>query len=361
MSDHVAQTSNAPEQLDALTGLRAIAAWLVVLFHMQPSLAALLPQAATALFLKGYLAVDLFFLLSGFVLWHNYAERLAQGRAAAINHFLWRRFSRIWPLHALIMVAAVVFVLLMEASGRRLMQYPWSELPLHFLLLQNWGWTDDLTWNHPAWSISTEMAASLLFPALAMCSWFRRMPMSALLALAAALLAGLHLYMVANGQTTLGLDVARLGLVRCLIGFTVGVVVCRLWQSLRDAQRAGWLARIAMLAALLGWGLGLAETAMVPLAFAAGLLALALDQSFVSRLLSARWLVYLGEISYSTYLAHFLLFRLFKLAFVGADAQIGWLGMMGFPVLVLAASIALYHRVEKPAQRWLNAREPGKA
>ena len=68
-----------------------------------------------------------------------------------------------------------------------------------------------------------------------------------------------------------------------------------------------------------------------------------------------RWL---GDISYSTYLGHFFLFVLFKLAFVGADLQLGWAGLAGYLALVLAASAALYRGLEKPAQRWLNARAP---
>jgi peptidoglycan/LPS O-acetylase OafA/YrhL len=61
----------------------------------------------------------------------------------------------------------------------------------------------------------------------------------------------------------------------------------------------------------------------------------------------------MGEISYSTYLVHYLLFVLFKLAFVGVP-QIGWGQLAAYLLLVLAASVVMYHGVEKPAQRWLN-------
>ena len=97
---------------------------------------------------------------------------------------------------------------------------------------------------------------------------------------------------------------------------------------------------------------------LVPAAFFTGILALALDRGTVSRLLSSRVAVYLGDISYSTYLAHFLLWVVFKMAFVGYDLQIGWAGLAGYGALVALASVLLYHGVEKPAQAWLNVRRP---
>ena len=85
---------------------------------------------------------------------------------------------------------------------------------------------------------------------------------------------------------------------------------------------------------------------------------LALAESFLARVLGGRMLTYLGEISYSTYLGHFFLFILFKLAFVDDDLQLGGGQLAGFVALVAAVSVALYHGVEKPAQKWLNRRPP---
>ena len=75
-------------------------------------------------------------------------------------------------------------------------------------------------------------------------------------------------------------------------------------------------------------------------------------------MIGGKTLTWLGEVSYSTYLAHFLLFILYKLAFVDASLQLGWAGLAGFLALVLAASAGLYYGLEKPAQRWLNRRPP---
>lgn len=349
----------AAGHLDALTGIRGIAAWAVVLYHIRLSLTALLPESAIAVLARGYLAVDLFFILSGFVIWYNYADRIRGGGPGAVRLFLWRRFARVWPLHGLILGGFIGFAGLLLLTGRDTTGYPLGELPLHVLLVQNWGLTGELAWNHPAWSISTELAAYLLFPALvAACRW-EALPRWALLGLVAVLALALHGLFFALGYDTLGANITRLGLWRCLAEFAMGNLLCVLWRQWRAAGQgpvAPLLAALALAAA--GWVLDLPETALVPGLFFAALAALALDPGPVARVLGSRALTYLGEISYSTYLAHFLLFILFKLAFVDASLQLGWIGLAGYLALVAAASVALYHGLEKPAQRWLNRHPP---
>lgn len=346
-------------QLNALTGLRGIAAWLVVIYHVRQSLSALVPDVITPLLAKGYLAVDLFFLLSGFVIWYNYAERLNRGGAAEARIFLWRRFARIWPLHAVVLSAYVAFALVLLLTGRDTANYPFAELPLHLMLIQNWGFTGLLTWNHPAWSISTEFAAYLLFPLVVVAMPLHRWRSAWLFGLAAGLVAALCLKFSAAGFHALGDDIPRMGLWRCLTGFTLGNVLAVLWLRWRGEQLTVPAATLAsLMAAIAGAGFGLPEAVAAPVAFFSGLLALASARGWVVRLLSCRPLRYLGEISYSTYLAHFLLWALWKIAFVDASLQLGWASLGGFLALVLTVSIVSYHGIERPAQRWLNAHAP---
>ncbi len=347
-------------QLDALTGIRGIAAWFVVLFHVRLSSQELIGPGAVAALGKFYLAVDLFFMLSGFVLWLNYGERFRAGGLRQAGPFWWKRFARIWPLHAAILSALVVFAAVLAATGRDHSAYPFGELPLHFLLIQNWGLTGALSWNDPAWSISTEMGAYLLFPLLTLGLRLDRLRLPALAALAVLICAGLYLYFWLNGETSLGKGITELGLGRCIAEFAFGMVLCRVWQI-----SAGWagaaLAAFAGGAAIVagGVGAGLPETAFVPAGFALGLLALALDRGPAARLLASRPLRWLGDISYSTYLVHVPLFVLWKLLFVGESLQLGWGGLAGFLLLVLALSALLHRALELPAQRWLNAHRPG--
>ena len=357
-------THKAPDpatrpQMGALTGIRGLAAWFVVFYHIRLSLTSILPAPVIAFLAKGYLAVDLFFILSGFVMWYTYADRLRQDGKVAAGQFLWRRMARIWPLHLLVLAGFAALFGLFYVTGRDTAGYPLAELPLHILLAQNWGLTRELSWNHPAWSISTELGAYLMFPLFVWAARWEAMRTALLLGLAAVLLGGLAAIFALGDGHDLGHDIPRLGLWRCLSEFTLGNLLCIVWQRWRTIRHTGVIALlVSLLGAAVGIGLGLEETVWLPFAFAAGLLALACGDNGVTRALGRGPLLYLGEISYSTYLVHFFLFILYKLAFVDASLQIGWTGLALFSLLLLAVSAALYHGWEKPAQRWLNRRAP---
>lgn len=349
----------APRHLDALTGIRGIAAWAVVLYHIRLSLTGLLPPWAIAVLGKGYLAVDLFFILSGFVIWYNYAPRLRSGGWAEARLFLWRRFARVWPLHAAVLCGFIGLVALLAVTGRDASGYPLAQLPLHFALIQNWGLTRELSWNHPAWSISTELAAYLLFAPVVLAARWEHWPRWALYLVLLAMAGTVHAVFAAHGYATLGQDISGLGLWRCLPEFAMGMMLCILWHRWTASGGRAWRAALACLFWLtmcLAWRLP--ETALVPGLFFLALAALSLDRGPVARLLGSKWLTWLGELSYSTYLAHFLLFIVWKLLVVDASLQLGWGSLAGFLATVLAASAALYYGLEKPAQRWLNRRPP---
>jgi peptidoglycan/LPS O-acetylase OafA/YrhL len=205
-------------------------------------------------------------------------------------------------------------------------------------------------WNDPAWSISAEAAAYLLFPLLALATDWRRWSTLALVGVAAAILAALHLLM--RGEPHLGADIARFALVRCLAEFTVGGIVCALW--LRRPPIGAALAVAA--ACLAAWALGAPETFAVPAAFAALLLLLALTAGRPGNLLESRVLHGLGEWSYATYLSHFLLWKAWKLAVVSGPVTA--LQLAGYLLLVLVASALLYRYLELPAQAWINRTQP---
>lgn len=348
--------SGRPAELRALTGARGAAAWLVVLYHLRLSIAGL-PAGVVAVLGKGYLAVDFFFLLSGFVMQLAWRERLREGGRAAVLRFWWKRVARIWPLHLAMLGLAVAIAMAMALTGRADDgRFPFAELPLHLLLMQDWGFTARLAWNDPAWSISAEWGAYLLFPLWLALVDRRRLPTPAVLAAVAALFGLLHAVFAVRGATSLGHDIARLGLARCLVEFAAGTALCALWHRWRErpgppAALCAGLA-LAMAAAVAG---GLPETFCVPVALAATLLALALTSALRSNPLAGRWPHALGEISFATYLSHFLLFTVVKLALVDDARAIPPVLVALYLGLVLTASYALHHLVELPARRWVEA------
>ncbi|MEY2927726.1 MAG: hypothetical protein RL367_2203 [Pseudomonadota bacterium] len=345
-----------PTQLDGLTGLRGIAAWAVVIYHIRSGAGGWMPHLVERIFARGFLAVDLFFMLSGFVIWLNYATWFETRGWRGYGGFLQKRLARIWPLHALVLIAMTALAALLAATGRATpIDYPWGQLPLHFALLQNWGFTTELSWNHPAWSISTEFAAYLAFPVLVLIARPQKWPLPVLIAgvIGLALILGLIVTKVEGGVT--GSHIPQLGLSRCLFQFAMGALVCLIWQrTMASASRTSLIA--ALLFALVGgfWAFGpLRQPLGFPLAMAPLLLALAHSDGGRWNPLRSRPLVWLGEISYSTYLIHFLGWRVFKLVLVSDAAAVSPLQTGMFMGLVLAGSVISYRLVEQPGRRWM--------
>ena len=273
------------------------------------------------------------------MVWLTWSARIGAGGFASVPRFLQKRVARVWPLHLVMLAAAVVLALTLRASGRADPHFVFAELPLHILLLQNWGFTHELTWNDPAWSISAEFGAYLIFPLLVIAVDWRRVPSAVLLAIAAVLLLVLHLTMHAD---TLGADITRFGLMRCLVEFTTGSTVCALWLRWRTRRKAMVYAAILAMVLAIGWIAGAPETLVVPALFAAVLMGLALTTGRRGNPFEGLAIHYLGEISYATYLSHFLLWKAFKLAFVSDPTAVSPERIALYLGLVLASSIVLY-------------------
>lgn len=350
---------SAKPQLDALTGARGLAAWFVVAYHVRTAFSQTLPPDVIALFAKGYLAVDLFFILSGFVMWLTYAETFKQNGLRAVPDFMLRRIARIYPLHFVMLSLTAGVALLLTWFGKDLpTEFAFAELPLHYLLLQNWGFTNELAWNDPAWSISTELGAYLFLPFLTVILVRRSVPSLVCVGLIGGLALLLDWIFSSAGHAYLGNDITGLGLIRCLIEFTCGVIVCIIWQQRAQSGRRAVL--IGSIGVTIGifvlWQMGwLRETLAVPIAFSGLLYVMAITSDWRGNPLSAAWAVKLGMISYATYLAHFLIWRLFKIGFVTDASDVSFGLMIVFFAIVWGASFALYHLVEQPGRRWVQS------
>ena len=138
-------------EIRALTGLRGIAAIQVMVYHFEWSVPVTGPL--TAFLNHGYLCVDLFFILSGFVMATVYGHWSEPGWTWAKYHtFLAHRIARIYPLYVFLLGGIVIGF----AAG--LMRYPPAPTPrlllTNLLLIQSL--TRDQSINDPTWSISTE-------------------------------------------------------------------------------------------------------------------------------------------------------------------------------------------------------------
>jgi peptidoglycan/LPS O-acetylase OafA/YrhL len=300
----------------ALTGIRGYAAGWVVLFHasfaawqIQPALP---PQDALPLIRRGYLAVDLFFVLSGYVLMRSHGEAFRQRGFRAWRPFAAGRLGRVMPLHWIVL-GLLCLLTLTCPGGPWIGIAPGGPLVENLALVQSWL-GDPLSWNTPAWSLSAEWLAYLAFPLLALAiGQAGRWGCAAVIggsAVTLALAAGWH------GDGGLN-HVHVLGLVRCLCEFPMGMAGCRLLQTTPPngtavPDRLFW-AGLALLALTLATPRldAVAAPAFLMLVMASGA-----GSSPAHALFGHPRAVWLGEISFSLYLLHF---AWFDLAWQGAS------------------------------------------
>jgi hypothetical protein len=155
-------------ELRPLTGIRGFAAIAVVIFHYFDSWKILFPdlQVFTNFASQGWLGVDLFFILSGFILSYVYCSGEKDLSFSKYRRFLWFRLARVFPNH----LATLKFLLLLiggahffhiKISG----DYPIYGLPFQLTLTHAWPWFPGGQWNYPSSTISAEWFAYLcIFP-----------------------------------------------------------------------------------------------------------------------------------------------------------------------------------------------------
>jgi peptidoglycan/LPS O-acetylase OafA/YrhL len=365
----------AAAEVPSLTPLRGVAALFVVAFHLHLWLPSLDYPHTAPLFLFGYLWVDFFFILSGFIISHVYGAGLDAGLAAfPYKRFLYLRWCRIYPLHAAVMVLFVVFEGVCWALHSGLGVAPWfrpfsdshqlSGIASHLLLISSLNVHDRLMWNFGAWSISAEWVAYLAFPLLALAlrrrtaliSWFAFVVLVFLLN---------ALALTNGGRLALH---HHWGAVRCLLEFAIGILV---YEAYRRCELTWLLRRDIPLVATMAWILYatnhfVRDIFVVP-GFAALVLCAARNTGWASRVLATRPLRSLGDFSYSIYMVNVLIIEIATFAWSAAgwgrfgdgfslgQAWATWVLALG---VVVAVSYGTYHWIEVPARAWLREKDP---
>ena len=344
------------QHLKPLTALRFFAAAWVVLFAFWPRLdVGFTPMLVS----KGYLGVEVFFILSGFILSHVYLPATEEGRFR-YGPFLWARLARIYPLHLICLAAigalGVAAVMVGRVIDPNILNLP--SLAPNLLLMHAWGLAPVSGWNHPSWSISAEWFAYLSFPAFAWAAIkLRRRPELAV-ALALALVFVLNAVFLRFAGFPLTRATIAWGALRIVPCFAYGCALYLLWRSGAVQSRTAALAGALFFGAALVFGAQAGAPDPVLVAIGGGLiLFLASLSSTGSKALSHPVLVYLGEISYSIYMVH----ALWDLVFANGAAAALHLDAKRLPLglwLILLAGVvplaaASYHLVERPARERL--------
>ena len=373
-------------EIKALTGLRIVAAAWVVLFHFRPLLSEAAPtfSAALAPVLDcGAQGVDLFFILSGFVLTWNYLDKMGRSWSArAAVRFLWLRLARVWPVYLVTLHLAALWIIFTLNVGHvpspNTDQLTAISYVRQILLVQLWfqPYFDGSSWDGPAWSISAEWLAYLLFGLLVLVIFRMALVTRArgLMWLAFAASLAPVLLLLATGQFYTPWSWLPRIVMEFTAGALAGAAVGRLQLTDRARRCAGYLSAL-LAAAILGILYlfaahplptvrddgGLVDVLFVPL-----VVTLTVGVGTLPRLLSTRLLVYGGQISFSLYMVHELVHTAwdwvaeqFELTLPG---YLGKLVVIGPLVIAVGAAILLFHLVEEPARRrmrgMVDVREP---
>jgi peptidoglycan/LPS O-acetylase OafA/YrhL len=312
MSTQLGAEAPAPREFfGALESLRGIAAFLVVLYHLPPWTDAIywVPPIR-----HGYLMVDFFFVLSGFVLYHSYGNRLAS--ATDLRRFVALRLGRLYPTHLLFILPFFFIELAKYAAfvhnGTTGSGPPPSlasigtTLVANLLLLQGLGLNSNVpAFNFPNWSISVEFYAYLVFGFSVLLLPRRGFVVFSigLVAFCLALLLG----------TSVGATEFH-NMLRCLVGFFAGCCVRMAFEFIKRRRlHLDWpllAALIALIPLCAGWQKSVPapwwEYLTVPAAAALVITLPLTPSSIVNRIMLSRPLRWLGAISYSLYMCHAL-------------------------------------------------------
>ena len=343
-------------EIAPLTGLRAFAALAVVLYNQRMLIHSALPGLPASVGTQGYLGVDVFFVLSGFVLALNYGGRIHSGRD--YFEFVGYRVARLYPLHLFTLAAVLVMVHGAMSLGFTI-HSPHRfaidrHLLLHLLMIHSWGFEEGLRYNIPSWSISAEFFAYLLFPVFwAVTARFSRPRLAGLAA--PIVVAASVLILGALGHDNLHI-VTKHTLIRVSGAFLAGCLVFRARALGGPPPR--WVETLLLVGVL---GVAISPWTDPVMAVAACALIYALtggQQSLLARPFSWAPVVWLGRISYSIYLVHLpvasVLNRLAP-SLVGPEApEWGGVALVALDVLlVIGVATACYYAVELPGRRVL--------
>lgn len=342
-----------------LDGWRGICALLIALHHF-PAHGFLyhLPLVRNA-----WLLVDFFFVLSGFVIAHAYGARLST--FAATKNFAIRRFFRLWPLHAALLATFILLEFYRLAATGEGFAGDRSVFAIftNLALIQSLGVHDRLTWNTPAWAVSTEFWTTLLFAVVAFATARARVVVSAFLLVLSVAVLALH--------SRYGMrETFDWGIARCIYGFFLGALVYEAWARQWFAWFTGNLAEIFALAVALAFLLFVpgyrSLEYLAPPVFALFVVAFASDSGLLARVFSSAALQALGRWSYAIYLVQMLVIALIVSALdslapghtaIGADGnefiRLGFADdtlMLVYLAVVVGIAAIAWRVVEVPGQ-----------
>jgi|SRR5450432_640729 peptidoglycan/LPS O-acetylase OafA/YrhL len=361
--------------LSNLTPLRGIAAIWVVVFHFQSLVVRFVFPEQTNIVAKGYLMVDLFFIMSGFIICHVYEQSFRAGlKSGNFKRFIVARFARIYPLHFFTLLFLIIYIA--TTKNWNLINDP-KAIPANIFLLHSLGVNKIFTWNVPSWSISAEWWAYMVFPFLVIfIYWKKSFALTVLVLFAVSAYIAILFWiprhdpfdptaaMLHNLDTTYDY-----GFLRGLAGFICGMVLYKIYETglLNKLFKKDLTAGFLILTTVVCMHFSINDGFYIIL-FVALVLAFALNDGKLHTLCNIRFAQWLGKISYSIYLSSIFLFMLFFFGYIklpgvkyaehsaSTDFWTGFGYCVVFLIIHIGISSITYYMIEKPFRKYINAR-----
>lgn len=347
-----------------LTSLRFFFAFIVFLSHLP----IIYPTNSTLtnlqkdVFAEGYLGVSFFFILSGFILSLTYKNKLINNKVP-LKEFWIARIARIYPLHLFTLLIAIPLSLtgILASTGVWL-----GKLFINILLLQSFFPQRSIyfSFNYPSWSISAESFFYLLFPFII--SIHSKYPKTIYLSLVLITMIPLGIFLCPED---LQHRFFYINPFFRMVDFIVGILIYNIYEKIKTSS---WLESktsitFVELFSVLLFACFFAFHSFVPQGYRYScyywmpmitiILAFSYQAGYLSRILSNRILVLLGEISFSFYLIHQLAIR-----YIGAiNSKFSLISdnlllMAIILVFTLLASYLSYHLIELPSSKYIKSK-----
>ena len=363
--------ADSKQHLPILDALRGVASIMVVLMHAFEVFCN--GDYHKMIINHGYLAVDFFFMLSGYVMAHAYDDRWDR---MTVWDFAKRRLIRLHPLIVVGMVLGALLFYLQESSFfPKIAGTPVSQVLLVLLIgitlipippsMDIRGWNEMHPLNGAAWSLFLEYVANILHVLV-----LRRLPnlaLSALVLLAAAALVNQAAFGPTGdliGGWSLEPEQLKIGFIRLLFPYMAGMLLRRV-VGLKSGKDTFLVSSLILVAALsiprLGgqerlWLNGLYESGVIMFIFPLVIYLGAIGE--VKGAKAKRLCVFLGDVSYPLYITHFPLMYVFYAWVVNNKVPLSE-GIWFIPVLTVVLILLAYFWLkvyDEPVRRWLTKR-----
>lgn len=322
-------------EIKSLTGVRGIFACYVMAFHLFTRDHG---EYLNTFLINGYLSVDFFFLLSGFIMSMVHNEFSIKGKGDYVD-FMYKRFCRIYPLYLFLLITTI----LITSIHTKQFESP-ILIFINATLFQSF-----FGYNYIAssWSISTELFAYMAFPPLIfILSQKRNIIPFTILSIAALIYITLN-----NNILTMSVNVTGgwQSVLRCLSDYVFGVTAYVLYcKGIKISRNMSYI----FLAFVTYMLFQRYYDIYIILLCAAIIPSLTDKHNIVSKFLSTRPVHYLGKISFSLYLIHSILINQISFLFDFAGSY----KIQAVIILSFMLSALTYHFVETPSRKYLSKR-----